>query len=47
MKRDPNVIFEGSIPEHYDPYLGPALFESFAKALHFVQLVRNDSLNLA
>ncbi len=30
MKRDPNVIFEGSIPENYDRYLGPALFEPFA-----------------
>ena len=31
MKRDPNVIFEGSIPENYDRYLGPALFAPFAK----------------
>ncbi len=31
MKRDPNVIFEGSIPENYDRYLGPAFFEPFAK----------------
>ena len=31
MKRDPNVIFEGSIPANYDRYLGPALFEPFAK----------------
>ena len=31
MKRDPNVIFEGSIPANYDRYLGPALFEAFAK----------------
>lgn len=31
MKRDPNVIFEGSIPTNYDRYLGPALFEPFAK----------------
>jgi ubiquinone/menaquinone biosynthesis C-methylase UbiE len=30
VKRDPNVIFEGSIPENYDRYLGPALFEPFA-----------------
>ena len=30
MKRDPNVIFEGPIPENYDRYLGPALFEPFA-----------------
>jgi len=31
VKRDPNVIFEGSIPGNYDRYLGPALFEPFAK----------------
>ncbi len=31
MKRDPNVIFEGSIPENYDRYLGPVLFEPFAR----------------
>ena len=31
MKRDPNVIFEGPIPENYDRSLGPALFEPFAK----------------
>lgn len=30
MKRDPNVIFEGSIPENYDRYLGSAFFEPFA-----------------
>jgi ubiquinone/menaquinone biosynthesis C-methylase UbiE len=30
MKRDINVIFEGSIPENYDRYLGPVLFEPFA-----------------
>lgn len=30
MKRDPNVVFEGSIPENYDRYLGPAFFEPFA-----------------
>jgi ubiquinone/menaquinone biosynthesis C-methylase UbiE len=31
VKRDPNVTFEGSIPENYDQYLGPALFEPFAE----------------
>ena len=31
MKPDPNVIFEGSIPENYDRYWGPAFFEPFAK----------------
>lgn len=30
MKRDVNVVFEGSIPENYDHYLGPILFEPFA-----------------
>lgn len=31
MKRDPNIIFEGSVPENYDRYLGPALFRPFAQ----------------
>lgn len=31
MKRDPNVVFDGAIPENYDRYLGPVLFEPFAK----------------
>ena len=31
MKRDRNVVFAGSIPGNYDRYLGPALFEPFAK----------------
>jgi ubiquinone/menaquinone biosynthesis C-methylase UbiE len=31
VKRDPNVIFEGSVPENYDRYLGPALFGPFAQ----------------
>jgi ubiquinone/menaquinone biosynthesis C-methylase UbiE len=30
MKRNVNVVFEGSIPENYDRYLGPVLFEPFA-----------------
>jgi ubiquinone/menaquinone biosynthesis C-methylase UbiE len=30
VTRDPNVVFEGSIPENYDRYLGPAFFEPFA-----------------
>ncbi|MGB9476352.1 MAG: methyltransferase domain-containing protein [Candidatus Udaeobacter sp.] len=30
MKRDINVLFEGAIPENYDRYLGPILFEPFA-----------------
>jgi len=31
VKRDPNVVFEGAIPENYDRYLGPVLFEPFAR----------------
>jgi SAM-dependent methyltransferase len=31
VKRDPSVVFEGAIPENYDRYLGPVLFEPFAK----------------
>ncbi|MEP6603187.1 MAG: methyltransferase domain-containing protein [Spartobacteria bacterium] len=33
MNRDPNVVFDGSIPENYDRYLGPALFEPYARDL--------------
>jgi ubiquinone/menaquinone biosynthesis C-methylase UbiE len=33
VKRDSNVVFEGSIPESYDRYLGPAFFEPFADDL--------------
>ena len=33
MIRDPNTVFEGSIPENYDRYLGPVLFEPFARNL--------------
>ena len=33
MKRDPNVVFEGAIPENYDRYLGPVIFEPYAKDL--------------
>lgn len=33
MKRDPNVIFEGDIPENYDRYLGPVIFEPYARDL--------------
>lgn len=31
MMDDSNVLFRGSIPENYDRYLGPVLFEPFAK----------------
>jgi hypothetical protein len=31
MKRDINVVFEASIPENYDGYLGPVLFERFVE----------------
>jgi hypothetical protein len=36
VKPDPNVIFEGSIPENYDRYLGPAFFEP----VHFSIAIR-------
>jgi ubiquinone/menaquinone biosynthesis C-methylase UbiE len=31
VKQDPNVVFEGAVPEHYDRHLGPAFFEPFAR----------------
>ena len=31
MTRDPNVVFEGTIPENYDRYLGPVIFEPYAR----------------
>lgn len=33
MTADSNVVFSGSIPENYDRYLGPVLFEPFARDL--------------
>ena len=30
MKRNINVVFEGSMPNNYDRYLGHVLFEPFA-----------------
>jgi ubiquinone/menaquinone biosynthesis C-methylase UbiE len=33
MKRDPNVVFAGAIPENYDRYLGPVIFEPYAEDL--------------
>jgi len=30
---DPNARFVGSIPENYDRYLGPVLFEPYARDL--------------
>jgi ubiquinone/menaquinone biosynthesis C-methylase UbiE len=33
MTHDRNVLFQGAIPENYDRYLGPALFEPFAEDL--------------
>jgi ubiquinone/menaquinone biosynthesis C-methylase UbiE len=33
MTRDANAVFEGTIPENYDRYLGPALFEPYARDL--------------
>jgi ubiquinone/menaquinone biosynthesis C-methylase UbiE len=33
MERDHNVIFAGAIPENYDRYLGPVIFEPYAEDL--------------
>jgi ubiquinone/menaquinone biosynthesis C-methylase UbiE len=33
MERDRNVIFAGAIPENYDRYLGPVIFEPYAADL--------------
>src|SRR5436309_12235843 len=33
MAHDPNVLFQGAIPENYDRYLGPVIFESYARDL--------------
>jgi ubiquinone/menaquinone biosynthesis C-methylase UbiE len=33
VKRDRNVLFQGAIPENYDRYLGPVIFEPWAEAL--------------
>jgi ubiquinone/menaquinone biosynthesis C-methylase UbiE len=33
MTPDPNVVFSGSIPQNYDRYLGPVLFEPYARDL--------------
>ncbi len=30
---DPNAVFAGSIPENYDRYIGPVLFEPYARDL--------------
>lgn len=35
MKRDRNVLFQGAIPENYDRYLGPVIFEPWAEDLVF------------
>ena len=31
MERDRNVLFQGTIPKNYDRYLGPVIFEPFAR----------------
>jgi ubiquinone/menaquinone biosynthesis C-methylase UbiE len=31
MEQDRNVLFQGAIPENYDRYLGPVIFEPFAR----------------
>lgn len=33
MPHDRNVLFQGPIPENYDRYLGPVMFEPYAKDL--------------
>lgn len=33
MARDRNVLFQGPIPENYDRYLGPVMFEPYAEDL--------------
>jgi len=33
MERDRNVVFAGEIPKNYDRYLGPVIFEPYAKDL--------------
>jgi len=33
MNRDRNVVFAGAIPENYDRYLGPVIFEPYAEDL--------------
>jgi len=33
MAPDPNVLFRGDVPENYDHYLGPVMFEPWAEAL--------------
>jgi len=33
VKRDRNVLFQGSVPENYDRYLGPVIFEPWAEDL--------------
>jgi ubiquinone/menaquinone biosynthesis C-methylase UbiE len=35
VKRDRNVLFQGAIPENYDRYLGPVIFEPWAEDLVF------------
>jgi ubiquinone/menaquinone biosynthesis C-methylase UbiE len=33
METDRNVLFQGTIPKDYDRYLGPVIFEPFARAI--------------
>ena len=33
MEHDRNVLFQGAIPENYDRYLGPVIFEPWAEDL--------------
>jgi ubiquinone/menaquinone biosynthesis C-methylase UbiE len=43
MERDRNVIFAGAIPENYDRYLGPVIFEPYAEDL--ASRLKNEKLD--
>ncbi|HWY40898.1 MAG TPA: class I SAM-dependent methyltransferase [Chthoniobacterales bacterium] len=43
MDRDRNVVFAGAIPENYDRYLGPVIFEPYAEDL--VSRLKGKKLN--
>lgn len=43
MERDRNVVFAGDIPENYDRYLGPVIFEPYAEDL--VSRLKNKKLD--
>src|SRR5437588_12891721 len=33
MEHDRNVLFQGAVPENYDRYLGPVIFEPWAEEI--------------